>query len=283
MPTVVIVDDDFALELLVENLKYRGHQVTRFPTQDAALREIEQVAKADVLVLDIIMPRSSSDSAAAVSGGRTTGMTVFAEARRENPTLRILAYTATTDFDTIQILKADPHTTFLAKWSTPSLAEVIAAIERLLGAEHTLPPPQPFIVHGHDAHTKLAVKNYLQNVLKLPEPIILPEQPGVGRTIIEKFEHYAARAELAFVILTPDDAPATPDLNDDSKRRARQNVIFELGYFLGLLGRLSGRVFLLHKGPLDLPSDIAGLIYVDISNGVEAAGEQLRKEIEHAR
>ena len=56
-------------------------------------------------------------------------------------------------------------------------------------------------------------------------------------------------------------------------------MIFELGYFLGVFGRSSGRVFLLHKGALDLPSDISGVIYIDISNGVDAAGENIRREL----
>jgi predicted nucleotide-binding protein len=50
-------------------------------------------------------------------------------------------------------------------------------------------------------------------------------------------------------------------------------------YSIGIFGRLSGRVFLLYKGTLDLPSDLAGVVYIDISNGVNAAGETLRREI----
>ena len=134
-----------------------------------------------------------------------------------------------------------------------------------------------FIVHGHDEVSKLQLKNYLQNTLKLPEPIILHEQPNYGRTIIEKFEDYASSSTVAFVLLTPDDALA----EDASSKhyRARQNVILELGYFLGTLGRASGRVVLLYKGTLDIPSDISGLVYIDISNGIEAAGEKIRREL----
>jgi predicted nucleotide-binding protein len=105
--------------------------------------------------------------------------------------------------------------------------------------------------------------------------------PSLGRTIIEKLEAYASRAHLAFVLLTPDDKMAPAGASNDDKRRARQNVIFELGYFLGTFGRLSSRVFLLHKGDLDLPSDLSGVIYIDIANGVEAAGEAIRRELPH--
>ena len=132
-----------------------------------------------------------------------------------------------------------------------------------------------FIVHGHDSLAKLELKNYLQNTLKMEEPIILSEKASSGLTIIEKFEKYAEDCNLVFVLLTPDDK-----YSDDGKiRRARQNVIFEMGYFLGKLGRKSGRVVLLYKGQLDLPNDISGLVYINIDNGVEYAGEEIRREI----
>ena len=123
----------------------------------------------------------------------------------------------------------------------------------------------------------------MQNALRFPEPTILHEQPNRGRTIIEKFEEYAAASSIVLVLLTPDDLAASASDPDETKYRARQNVIFELGFFLGRLGRDSGRVILLHKGPIELPSDISGVVYIDISNGVEAAGEMIRREVQDAR
>ena len=111
--------------------------------------------------------------------------------------------------------------------------------------------------------------------------MILHEQPSAGRTIIEKLEDYAIQSTLVFVLLTPDDHAPPPDASNDKKRRARQNVIFEMGLFFGTLGRASGRVILLHKGPIELPSDISGIVYIDITHGVESAGEQIRKEVNH--
>ena len=54
-----------------------------------------------------------------------------------------------------------------------------------------------------------------------------------------------------------------------------------MGYFLGKLGRKSGRIILLYKGKLELPNDISGIIYINIDNGIEAVGEQIRREIEN--
>jgi predicted nucleotide-binding protein len=84
---------------------------------------------------------------------------------------------------------------------------------------------------------------------------------------------------VVFVLLTPDDTVVDPTASEGEKRRARQNVILELGFFVGKLGRESGRVFLLHKGPIEIPSDIAGVEYIDISNGIKSAGQDIRREL----
>ena len=75
--------------------------------------------------------------------------------------------------------------------------------------------------------------------------------------------------------------PANPNECNEEKRRARQNVILELGFFLGILGRETGRVILLHAGPLELPSDLSGVTYIDVSKGIESAGEKIRRELEN--
>ncbi len=139
--------------------------------------------------------------------------------------------------------------------------------------------PLIFIVHGHDETLKLSLKNFLQNMLKLGEPIILHEQPSRGRTIIEKFEEISRNVDVVFVLLTPDDISSKAEDADKANLRARQNVILELGFFLGKLQRMSGRVILLHKGNIELPSDISGITYIDISGGIDAVGEELRREL----
>jgi predicted nucleotide-binding protein len=119
-----------------------------------------------------------------------------------------------------------------------------------------------FLVHGHDDGTKETVARFLER-LKL-EPIILHEQPSGGRTVIEKFEVYAD-VGFAVVLLTPDDVgAATSDAAkpDGLKPRARQNVILELGYFIGRLSRR--RVCALYKKGVEMPSDYAGVVYVEL-------------------
>lgn len=117
-----------------------------------------------------------------------------------------------------------------------------------------------FVVHGHNDAMKLSVARTLEK-LDLT-PIILHEQPNKGRTIIEKFTDYSD-VDFAIVILSADDI-AYPKTADDSnaKFRARQNVILELGYFLGKLGR--NKVISLYEqnSELEIPSDYLGVLFV---------------------
>ncbi len=116
-----------------------------------------------------------------------------------------------------------------------------------------------FIVHGHDDDALHGLARFLEK-LSL-EPIVLREQPNQGRTIIEKYEHIASEVGFAVVLLTPDDVGAAKTATEQN-HRARQNVIFELGYFAGHLGR--GRVCLLRKGNVEIPSDLYGVLYIDL-------------------
>jgi predicted nucleotide-binding protein len=134
-----------------------------------------------------------------------------------------------------------------------------------------------FLVHGHDRQALFELKDYLQNTLGMPEPIVLEQQAGAGRTVIEKFEECSQETDIAFVLLTPDDVGGSDTAN--LTERARQNVIFELGYFVGKFGRRTGRTILLHKGKLEIPSDLSGVIYIDVTHGPTAAGEIIRREL----
>ena len=112
-----------------------------------------------------------------------------------------------------------------------------------------------FIVHGR-AGIEEAVARFLRDLGF--QPIILHEQASKGlTTIIEKVE---AHSEVGFavVLLTPDDVGGVK-AGDQQRPRARQNVILELGYFIGVLGR--ARVCALKQGDVELPSDILGIVY----------------------
>ncbi len=137
-----------------------------------------------------------------------------------------------------------------------------------------------FLVHGRDEAAKQAVARFIEK-LDLT-PVILHEQPSEGHTIIEKFERYS-NVGFAVVLMTPDDVGALAQKPPKLKPRARQNVILELGFFLGKLGRK--RVCALYKQDVEIPSDYKGVLFIpmDAGNGwqlplakeIKAAGIQL--------
>ena len=129
-------------------------------------------------------------------------------------------------------------------------------------------PPQDgfgndiFIVHGRDDGAKDSVARVVSEDLEL-KPIILQEQPDRGDTVIEKLERCSSNVGYAIALVTPDDIGALKNKEDgDLNPRARQNVVFELGYFMGKLGR--ERVCLLLKDQVEFPSDIGGMVYTNM-------------------
>jgi hypothetical protein len=222
-------------------------------------------------------PVKTGLSAEETRSGFFSGVALFRKLRKEGFAKPLLLISAAAPGGESASWAASQGIPYLGKEGGP--AQILKALEKL-GLKGAPPPPRAFIVHGHDDAALAELKDYLQNTLKWQEPVILREQPSRGKTIIEKFEDLAGRVDCVFVLLTPDDKGLNLS-TDDNKRRARQNVIFELGFFYAHMGRRTGRVFALRKGPMELPSDIQGIIWVDISNGVKAAGEEIRKEVAH--
>ena len=108
--------------------------------------------------------------------------------------------------------------------------------------------------------------------------MILHEQPNEGRTIIEKFE-YHADTQFAVALLTPDDTCSLQSDKNNLKPRARQNVIFEFGYFIGKLSR--ERVYALVKGDVEKPSDYNGVLYIPLDDS-DGWKMKLVKELQSA-
>jgi predicted nucleotide-binding protein len=117
-----------------------------------------------------------------------------------------------------------------------------------------------FIVHGHADGPKQQVARFLETATNA-SPIILHEQAKRGQAIIETLESYAASAAFAIVLLTADDYGGLAD-SQPPKPRARQNVVFELGFFIGTLGR--SRVAVLYEENVELPSDMNGILYTTL-------------------
>lgn len=147
-----------------------------------------------------------------------------------------------------------------------------------------------FVVHGHDEGARDKVARFLSSMDF--EPVILNEKPNQGKMILEKLEVHSD-CTFAVVLVTGDDEGREIPQSDEEKQtlnnlrpRARQNVIFEMGYLLGRLKR--ERVCVLIKGEVELLSDIDGFVYTsfdqyggwkrDIAKELHAAGFEISKE-----
>jgi predicted nucleotide-binding protein len=139
------------------------------------------------------------------------------------------------------------------------LGYFIQALEDIVNAnpEKSSEQPKPvdggtaFIIHGHDALLKTEVQLLMHRAGV--QSVVLHEMPDRGRTIIEKLVDETKSAGYAIALLTPD------DLTDGGEGRARQNVIMEIGYFLGKLGK--ERLRMIVKDGVEVPSDLQGILY----------------------
>ena len=131
-----------------------------------------------------------------------------------------------------------------------------------------------FVVHGHDGEAQQAVARFMERIGF--EVIILHERANQGRTVIEKIEAEAG-VGFAIVLLTPDDEGRV--IGGELQARARQNVMLELGFFIGRLGR--HRVCALKRGELEIPSDFAGVIWEQMDDG-DGWKQSLGRELDAA-
>lgn len=161
----------------------------------------------------------------------------------------------------------------------PQDAGVLSALadinERLKGLEYRLSTTSSdakterpysrrvFIVHGHDGELKNELARLLDRLQF--EPVILHELADRGDTIFAKLTGEMSDVGFAFVLLTPDDVGGTGPATDALRPRARQNVVFEHGMFVGHLR--SDRVCAITKGEVELPSDLHGVLYKPIHSG----------------
>lgn len=134
-----------------------------------------------------------------------------------------------------------------------------------------------FLIHGHDEANKLRVRALLRERYAL-ETVILGDLPGTGRTLIEKFEEEAASCGFAVALLTPDDVVNTADLQYS---QPRPNVVFELGWFFGRLGRHGSLILLKHD--VRLHSDLDGISRVQFRESVDETIPQLEVELRAAK
>jgi predicted nucleotide-binding protein len=159
------------------------------------------------------------------------------------------AFDANTAFDSLSSKISHLEDTIRTLVATPSQAA---------SASSGTPGQNVFLVHGRNEGVKETVARFLEKLGTVA--IILQEQPNEGRTVIEKFEDFS-EAGYAVVLMTGDDVGSVS--GDPAQRfRARQNVVFELGYFVAKIGR--SRICVLYQEGVEIPSDFSGVLYVKL-------------------
>jgi predicted nucleotide-binding protein len=256
---ILLVEDDHGLIMLFETLLRQDNFLVKAVRTAKDAKASIRRSHYDIALLDHILE------------GTISGLELAHWIKQKIPSIKVIGISSMdTEEDTYRSFGYD----FLSK--PISRDELRSAIRRALDPASLESRPRAFIVHGHDDQAKSELKDLLRYSFKFQEPIVLHEQPNYSRTIIEKLEEVSKNVDYVFVLLTPDDL-----ISSDGAVRARQNVIFELGYFVGFFKRNSGKVILLYKGALDLPSDLSGLVYINISKGIQEASDDIRKEVAH--
>ena len=268
-----IEDDEFAAIDYIPSLRANGFDVLYIKNADEAL----EVAKSDrhfrAVVIDIRMHHGKFFGAFETVRGLKTGVLLAGELIQHIPEAIFVALTNSRSPDDAEWFEAHEGFGFAIKGDTPP-GKFTRLLKRLVFNER----PRPFIVHGHDYKALYELKDYLEKALKFKSPIILKDEPTKGKTVIQKLEKYVDEADIIFALFTPDDMVAAPGGQGNSAR-ARQNVIYELGFFHARLGRESGKVIILYKSGVEFPSDLSGVVPIDISGGISAADEEIRREL----
>lgn len=131
-----------------------------------------------------------------------------------------------------------------------------------------------FIIHGRDEAKWRELKDIVQTEFRL-NPIVLLQQPVAGcKTVIEKFEHYAQTCSYAIAVFTPDDEVSS---GAETYLQARPNVIYELGWFCGRLGREN--VMLLLREGTSMFSDFGGIIQKRFTQNVAEKIIEIRGDL----
>jgi CheY-like chemotaxis protein len=274
---VLLCDDDtLTTATLASALRDAGYRVTQTTSVEECL-SVARSTRHDLALIDVMMPPGPLQSAE-THGGYATGIALARELRRIQPDLKIAGMSNAPTRELVEWFRRHANG-FFPKRDAFANADLFARwATRLLAPAEWWSTIHTCIVHGHDHGTLRSLERYLIETLRLPPPTILGDLASGGQTLIEKLEDVGSAVDVVFVLMTPDDVVTTS--TGVSGRQARPNVLLEAGYFLGLLSRRSGRVILLSTGQTMLPSDLLGVGFVDVSHGIAAAGDDIRRELQ---
>lgn len=121
--------------------------------------------------------------------------------------------------------------------------------------------PRIFLIHGRNHFHRDRVANILREINAIP--IILEHQVVDSRDAIDILYENARNVDFAVAFFTGDDIGRLNNEDSADKKRARQNVIFEVGLFMGVLSRK--KVVIFWDNEAEKPSDIGGIVTLPVS------------------
>ncbi len=250
--TILLVDNDSGyISGRKELLSQDGYTVCPASTPKNAW-EILRQRRIDLVVTDIRLVNEQDD-------GDDSGLQLAEEiATRQIPTIILTGFAVHHHVaKVLKILQEKSPLKIDLVGKQEGYESLALAIARML----TINPPssrpikkEVFVVYGHDRGAKYEVVSFLSKIGI--HAIDISAKASQGRTIIQQIKYYA-NVTFAIALLTPDDLCISK--GNKKTRRARQNVIFELGFFIAALG--NDRVCSLRKGNVEMPSDFHGVIY----------------------
>jgi CheY-like chemotaxis protein len=265
-PGVLIVeDDDRTVEAIARQLRnFGGFRIYHAGSVGEARRAARKYPTVRFIVLDVTLPNE-----AAPGDSELSGYLLLRELSELLPQAKIyMKAQARPSRETSNFLKSFSS---VVRFGSGYDVVDIERLARLVYSDGAM-RPRVFVIHGHDPDALDLLTSFIKDELRL-DPVVIKNETDEGRVILEKFEEHARHADLVFALLTPDDP-------SDTERRARQNVIFEIGYFAAALGRRSGRIILLYKKGTEIPSDMDGLLMIDISEGMRNAAPKIRQQLD---
>ncbi|MBO9543879.1 TIR domain-containing protein [Caulobacter sp.] len=286
-----IEDDAYLLDCLVDYVGADHFEVIKADTHESAYAIIEEHTHIDCALIDMMLPLNQQNKTTQEAHVHEYGSYLARCLKRRFPEAYVIGSSKRSELSSADLVSID---NFLIKKDSSRYLRTVSHYMRRRFALNRAFPLSCFIVHGHDHAMVAELDKWLRLNTKFEHRIVLANERGAGLSLIEKFERSAAHCDAVFVLLTRDDRAISrqqlegiqKDASDQSVRsepdlhfRSRQNVIFEAGYFLGKFGREQGRVVLLYEGDLELPSDLSGMLYVDISKGIQDAHDDLRREL----
>ncbi|MCB2182115.1 MAG: nucleotide-binding protein [Desulfobulbaceae bacterium] len=277
------------LNEIVEEIKDSGFEVELIESASHGADRIAQSSDTFFLIIvDLIMygdsfmvPGDKGVEILESPPGATAGMALARWIKRHYPELFTINISMKTNMYDPEVIwfkeKGDGYFDKYSLMLSPSpLLDRIRFLAARISPKGTL---KTYIIHGEAEISKNELKKYLHTNLRITNPIIIREQLQRGKGILENFNFEGADFHAIFVLLTPQDPFCTSTTERDMKRKCRQNIFFEMGFFYSLCRQGKGKIFFLHKDNAELPDDIIGVHSLDISNGLKDADKVIRREL----